>query len=182
MLIIEQVDSADFYRLERLVETTFVETWTGLVDDSHLREHLMDGHALKVVNRFCRDTKSDVLVVRDGDELVGYAIGFLPEDMNLPRLYKIEKLYLRASVQRRGIGSMLWNRMMDLALASGAEGVTLTHYPPNVRASRFYERIGLKKVDETVYQCGDGEYHDWVLAANWDDLQLASGTKGVMAD
>lgn len=182
MLIIERAHTADLACLERLVETTFVETWTGLVAEDHIREHLTDGHAKQVVDRFFRQTTSDILVVRDGSEIVGYAIGFLPENQDSPRYYKLEKLYLRLSVQGSGIGGMLWDRMMELGKASGADGVTLTHYPLNMRASRFYERIGLKKVDETIYQCGNGEYHDWVLAADWDDLHPATGAKGVMAE
>ena len=182
MPIIEHAVSADFAKLEFLVETTFVETWTGLVTDDHIREHLTDGHAKQVVDRFCRETTSDILVVRDGSELVGYAIGYLPDNQDSPKYYKLEKLYLRSSAQGSGIGGKLWDRMMELGKASGAAGVTLTHYPLNVRASRFYERIGLKKVDETIYQCGNGEYRDWVLAANWDDLHLAAGIKGIMAD
>lgn len=182
MLIIEHAVSTDFAKLELLVETTFVETWTGLVSDDHIREHLTGGHAKQVVDRFCRETTSDILVVRNGTELVGYAIGFLPDNQDSPSYYKLEKLYLRSSVQGRGIGGKLWDRMMERGKASGAAGVTLTHYPLNARASRFYERIGLKKVDETIYQCGNGEYRDWVLAANWDDLHLVAGTKGVKAE
>lgn len=182
MLVIDRALTTDFAHLEVLVETTFVETWTGLVTDDHIREHLANGHAKQVIDRFCRETTSDILVVRDGSELVGYAIGFLPDDQESPRYYKLEKLYLRTSVQGTGIGGKLWDSMMDLGKASGAEGVILTHYPLNKRASRFYERIGLKKVDETIYQCGKGEYRDWVLAANWDDLHLVAGTKGVMAE
>lgn len=182
MLIIERAQTADLACLEVLVETTFVETWTALVADEHIRAHLTDGHAKQVVDRFCRKTTADILVVRDGSELVGYAIGHIPELQDSPRYYKLEKLYLRSSFQGSGIGGKLWARMMELGKASGADGVTLTHYPLNVRASRFYERVGLKKVDETIYLCGNGEYRDWVMAASWDELHLATGAKGVMAE
>ncbi|MFM7189117.1 MAG: GNAT family N-acetyltransferase [Armatimonadota bacterium] len=182
MILIDWARPADFDSLENLIEETFVETWSGLVDDEHIREHLTNGHARSVVDRFCRDIKSDIQVVRANDRLVGYAIGFCPDDHDSPRYYILGKLYLRSSVQGIGVGSRLWYRMIELGKASGADGITLTHYPLNSRASRFYNRLGLKKVDETIYRCGNGEYRDWVLAATWGDLELAASAKGVMAE
>jgi len=179
---IERVRDTDFTSLAQLVETTFVETWTGLVHDDHIRQHLLDGHAKHMVDMFGRDGNADILVVRDETELVGYAIGYIPDCQSTPRYYKLEKLYLRSAFQGTGIGSELWDQMMELGVAAGADGVMLTHYPQNERASRFYQRLGLKKVDETVYQCGDGEYRDWVMAANWSELRVASRSKEVMAE
>jgi ribosomal protein S18 acetylase RimI-like enzyme len=184
MWVIERARVEDFQVLEGLVESTFVETWTGIVDDTHLQQHLADGHGRQIVAQCSECPKTDVFVVRGDTELVGYAVGRLSSDADeysLNHYYKMDKLYLKSSVQGHGLGLRLWNTMADIARESGALGIYLTHYPLNLRASKFYARIGLRKVAETVYECGDGQYHDWVLAAIWDELDLTSDEKGVTA-
>lgn len=184
MLLVERARPDDFLVLEALVEATFVETWTGIVNEDHMRQHLEDGHARQVVECYARCNNADIFVARQADVLVGYAIGMLSiatNDDSLPGFYKVEKLYLSSLFHGQGVGKQLWDAMVINAKKSGSLGLYLTHYPANVRASRFYARQGLKKVGETVYQCGDGEYHDWVLAATWSELVSPSDDRGVIA-
>lgn len=181
MYVFDRANPDDDAQLHNLIEVTFLETWTGLVDDRHISDHLNDGHASKVKGQFFGKPGVDVFVVRDGLDLVGYAIGYHLATGELPDFYKIEKLYLHSSVKGIGIGSSLWNLLVEHAKASGAAGVYLTHYPHNVVASRFYEKVGLCKVGETTYRCGDGVYNDWILAADWQRLNEVSKLRGVKA-
>ncbi len=184
MWVIERAHEEDFQVLEGLVESTFIETWTGIVDDTHLQQHLAGGHGRQIVTQCIDCPKTDVFVVRGESGIVGYAVGHVSSDndeFSLHNYYKLEKLYLRASAQGNGLGRRLWNIMVDVARGYGTPGIYLTHYPLNLRASNFYSRIGLRKVAETIYECGDGEYRDWVLAAKWDELDLTSDQKGVTA-
>ena len=183
-MVIERAQSDDFDELEALVESTFIETWTGIVDDSHLHQHLSEGHAKMIVERLSQNPQADVFVVRGEQGLVGYAVGLRAsedDEFSLGDYYRLEKLYLKQSIHGHGVGKQLLGVMVDVAKASGAIGIYLTHYPLNVRASNFYSRIGMRKVADTIYMCGDGEYHDWVLAAKWHELTLISDEKGVIA-
>ena len=184
MVVVERAQPNDFLVLEALVQATFIETWTGIVDEDHIRQHLDDGHARQVVERYARCNNADVFVARKADVLVGYAIGSSPADstdFTLPGFYRVDKLYLKSSFHGRGVGKQLWDAMVDSAKESGAPGLYLTHYPGNARASSFYARQGLKKVGDTVYKCGNGDYSDWVLAAYWNELSSASDDRGVIA-
>ena len=184
MVEVDRAQPNDFLLLEAIVEETFIETWTGIVDEEDIRQHLEDGHARQVVERYARCKNADVFVARKADVLVGYAIGSSPaesSDFSLPGFYKVDKLYLKASFHGHGVGKKLWNAMVDSAKASGASGLYLTHYPRNARASSFYARQGLKKVSETTYKCGNSVYHDWVLAARWCELVSTSDDRGVIA-
>ncbi|MEY4914540.1 MAG: hypothetical protein RJA02_809, partial [Armatimonadota bacterium] len=55
MVHVERARPDDFLVLEALVEATFIETWTGIVDDEHKRQQMADGHASRVVEcyRYC---------------------------------------------------------------------------------------------------------------------------------
>jgi ribosomal protein S18 acetylase RimI-like enzyme len=174
----------DFLVLEALVEATFIETWTGLVDEEHILQHMSDGHASQVVERYRHCSNADIFVARLADALVGYAIGLSAEDdaaAYVPGFYKVDKLYLKASLHGQGVGKQLWDAIVGSAKDSGAAGLYLTHYPGNAKASRFYARQGLSKVGDTVYRCGNGDYSDWVLAASWNELGSASDDRGVIA-
>lgn len=184
MVHVERARPDDFLVLEALVEATFIETWAGIVDEEHIRQHISDGHARQVVEcyRYCSD--ADVFVARQADALVGYAIGVSAEDdaeAYVTGFYKVDKLYLKASLHGQGVGKQLWDAIVGSAKSSGAAGLYLTHYPGNARASRFYARQGLIKVGDTVYKCGNGDYSDWVLAAYWNELGSASDDRGVIA-
>ena len=177
MWAIERATTNDLIELEPLVESTFIETWTGIVEDSHMDQHLSGGHARQVVESLTINPETDVFVVRSEFGLAGYAVGYKPSSDNefsLTGFYKLEKLYLSKSIQGHGVGKQLLSVMVQNAMASGAIGIYLTHYPMNLRASKFYSRIGLRKVADTIYKCGDGEYRDWVLAAEWHELKLTS--------
>ena len=181
---VERARPDDFLVLEALVEATFVETWTGLVDEEHIRQHIADGHASRVVECYRYCSNADIFVARQGNALVGYAIGLSEEDdaaASVPGFYKVDKLYLKASLHGQGVGKQLWDAIVGSAKDSGAAGLYLTHYPGNARASRFYARQGLRKVGDTVYKCGNGDYSDWVLAASWNELGSASDDRGVIA-
>lgn len=184
MVQVERARPDDFLVLEALVEATFIETWTGIVDEEHIRQHMFDGHASQVVERYRHCSNADIFVARLADALVGYAIGLSAEDdaaAYVPRFYKVDKLYLKASLHGQGVGKQLWDAIVGSAKDSGAAGLYLTHYPGNARASRFYARQGLRKVGDTVYKCGNGDYSDWVLAAYWNELGFASDDRGVIA-
>jgi ribosomal protein S18 acetylase RimI-like enzyme len=181
---VERARPDDFLVLEALVEATFIETWTGLVDEEHIRQHMSDGHASQVVERYRHCSNADIFVARLADALVGYAIGLSAEDdaaAYVHGFYKVDKLYLKASLHGQGVGKQLWDAIVGSAKGSGAAGLYLTHYPGNARASRFYARQGLCKVGDTVYKCGNGDYSDWVLAASWNELGSASDDRGVIA-
>jgi len=181
---VERARPDDFLVLEALVEATFIETWTGLVDEEHIREHMSDGHASRVVECYRYCSNADIFVARQGNALVGYAIGLSAGDdaaASVPGFYKVDKLYLKASLHGQAVGKQLWDAIVGSAKDSGAAGLYLTHYPGNARASRFYARQGLRKVGDTVYKCGNGDYSDWVLAASWNELGSASDDRGVIA-
>jgi ribosomal protein S18 acetylase RimI-like enzyme len=184
LIVVERAQPDDFLVLEALVEFTFIETWTGLVDEEHIRQHLNAGHASQVVELYTNCSNADVFVARKADTLVGYAVGLSAvdsADAYVPGFYKVDKLYLKSTLHGQGVGKQLWDSMLDSAKVSGAAGLYLTHYPGNARASRFYARQGLKKVGDTVYKCGNGDYSDWVLAAHWSELISPSDDRGVIA-
>jgi GNAT superfamily N-acetyltransferase len=184
VVTIERARQEDFASLKALIEITFVETWTGLVSDKHIQQHLDEGHAVGLIDQFSFQPKTDIYIARQNDDLVGYSIGSLvdvDDKFGLHNYYRLEKLYLRSHIQGKGIGKRLWDVMVASAKQFGAIGMYLTHYPRNGRASMFYSYLGLLKVADTIYQCGDGEYHDWVLAATWSDLERVSESKGTMA-
>ena len=132
MVQVERARPDDFLVLEALVEATFIETWTGIVDEEHIRQHLDDGHARQVVERYARCNNADVFVARKADVLVGYAIGSSPADstdFTLPGFYKVDKLYLKSSFHGRGSAQFLQIR------------ADLGHAPLLVHLHLFVQRL-----------------------------------------
>ena len=70
-------------------------------------------------------------------------------------------------VQGRGIGSRLVRRAEDIAARRGKRAVELGVEKQNVRARRFYERLGYARVGEVEetcrYRSPDGEEREWTV-------------------
>ena len=68
--------------------------------------------------------------------------------------WELRRLYVRAEVQNRGVGT----RLMDAALAQleGAERIFLDVWEHNAGALRFYARYGFKVVGERAFEVASG--------------------------
>ena len=87
-----------------------------------------------IANIVLRD--QDVLVAEAGGEIVGFIA--MHVDM-------VEHLYIRPDLLRQGIGSALLERAEERM----PSGFRLWVFQENVPARRFYERHGLRLVEET---------------------------------
>ena len=90
-----------------------------------------------------------VLVAAIEDELVGFVSAALSEMPNIPFLNPIKRCKISTIVvsknhHRRGIGTALFNRVIELASKQGASEVNLEVFSFNTSAQAFYEHLGFR--------------------------------------
>lgn len=74
-------------------------------------------------------------------------------------LVEISRCYVLPEAHGQGAAQLL----LDATLAHTRGAVRLTVNEGNVRAIRFYERNGFRKVGEAIFPCGDERHRDWVM-------------------
>ena len=100
-------------------------------------------------------------VAVDGDEVVGYCgLYYLPPDSD------VQTIAVKASHQRRGVGSLMLRTMVDTAIAKGCKHMMLEVAVENTGAMSLYERFGFRALgvrrnyygpglDCVVMECAD---------------------------
>ncbi len=87
-------------------------------------------------------------------------VGYLDYIMEQDQRVFLSKIYLRPEVQKKGIGQILLNRVIDFSKRNGGLAVYLTVNKDNTKAISFYERNGFVTVDAVVAEIGNGYVMD----------------------
>jgi GNAT superfamily N-acetyltransferase len=141
----------------RAIASVHVRSWraayTGLLPDGYL-ESLSVDRGESMWEEIVRDTDSWVLVVVDGDQVVGFAHACLSRDEDAQRgVGELTSIYLAPEVWGRGGGRLLMERACEQLRDGGFRSVSLWVLETNDRARTFYEVLGwapdgARKLDE----------------------------------
>ena len=85
----------------------------------------------------------------------GKPIGYLVCKVESEKVY-ISKIYLKAETRGKGLGKLLLNRAIELAKQNQKNSIYLNVNKYNVDSIAFYERNGFTKIDEGVFDIGNG--------------------------
>ena len=97
---------------------------------------------------------AQVLIAREGDEPVGFAVYFFNFStwLGRPGLY-LEDLFVRPEARGRGHGKALLVRLAEIAKTRGCGRMEWAVLDWNEPAIEFYKKLGAKPMDEwTVYR------------------------------
>jgi len=82
-------------------------------------------------------------------------IGYLVCKLESDKLY-ISKIYLKAETRGKGLGKFLLNHAKKLAKQNQKKSIYLNVNKYNSDSIAFYERNGFEKIDEGVFDIGNG--------------------------
>lgn len=141
--------------------------------DSFLKTYIIDGE-LSERNELIRDYVGDYYsednikkqfqlndieyyLIIENDQIVGYA-KILNEESPFPInvkvskfTFQIEKFYLTFDKIGNGLGKLFLNYIMNILIAKSAKEIWLSVYEENIRAIKFYEKNGFKKVGRSEF-------------------------------
>ena len=93
------------------------------------------------IDRCLRDSSTNVVVARDGDALIGFAIMQYQTDEAHLLLFAVS-----VNHRRRGVGSALLSWLEQTALTAGIGLIYLEARARNAEARAFYRRHGYKEI------------------------------------
>lgn len=91
--------------------------------------------------------KSPIFVYIDDDKIVGYAFCIIVNHFDASSDYKnlyIDDLCVNQNCRGKGIGTALYNYVLDYAKSIGCYNVTLNVWNGNDDALKFYKNVGMK--------------------------------------
>ena len=138
--------------LVRKGRRTDAEQFIGLVralaNFEHLNPPSKVGEA-RLIDDVLRKKKVNLLVASDGGRLVGYALYFYTYSSFLakPSLY-LEDLFVLEDYRKQGLGFALFRKCVEIALAEGCGRMEWAVLTWNVKALRFYEKLGARRMSD----------------------------------
>lgn len=122
MIKIEKMNLSDFDEIKDSLQIDFDEFWNASILKSELENE-----------------NSVYIVAKEDNKIVGFAgIIILPDDVEITNIVtkKIER--------KKGIGSLLLEKLIEIAKETGRDNISLEVNENNIAAKTLYEKFGFK--------------------------------------
>jgi ribosomal protein S18 acetylase RimI-like enzyme len=146
----------------------FSDTYRGEGDPQEIADYVAEYFSPSAVTALVRDPASTVILGEVGSQLAGYAVLKAedpPRCVTGPNPIELVRLYLGIEFLGRGLGEQLLREVHAQARRLGASTVWLGVHDRNVRAVRFYERLGFTRVGGREFLLGGSLYIDPIYSA-----------------
>lgn len=163
--------AADVPALAAMAADAFRDTYRELSDAADIEDYVGRHFTVAAVAAVVGAKDAPVLLVLDGEAIVGYAMlrrAETPPCVAGPHPIRLARIYLAQRVVGQGLGAELLDAVHAEARRLGGETLWLSVYDRNVRAVHFYETHGLVHVGGEEFEFGGEIYIDPVYAGPVD--------------
>lgn len=156
----------DAQQLQQIGYETFDETFREQNSPENMSAYLEKAFDLNQVQQELSNTLSQFFFVYVEDELAGYLkvnTGDAQSEQMGDDSLEIERIYVRSSFQKQGIGKYLFDKAIDIAVQHGKLAVWLGVWEKNENAIAFYRRQGFVQTGAHSFYMGDEEQTDFIM-------------------
>lgn len=156
----------DLKTLQEISMDTFNETFKAQNSPETMNAYLEKAFNLEQLERELSNPLSQFFFVYFNDEVGGYlkvnTNDAQSEEMGNDAL-EIERIYVKNTFQKQGLGKYLFNRAMEIAMDSGKKKIWLGVWEKNENAIAFYKTLGFVQAGEHSFYMGDEEQTDFIM-------------------
>lgn len=162
---------ADIPELADVAARTFPLACPPSVTEQNIALFIEETLSQKRFRDYLNDPDRVVLVARDHDRIVGYALLLrgVPDDADVQRAVtvlptvEVSKIYVLPSSHGSGAAAALMTAALGRAAEMGAASVWLGVNQQNQRAQRFYAKQGFAIAGTKTFRLGAGIENDYVM-------------------
>jgi ribosomal protein S18 acetylase RimI-like enzyme len=155
--------------LVALGRETFFDTFVGTCSDEDMDLFLRESFAPeKVEKELGQEGSYFYLLSGTGGEALGYARLFVDPELgeSLPETYcenaiELVRFYFKREAFGTGAAQLLMAHCLEEARKMGFGRMYLGVWEKNLRAQRFYEKSGFRKIAEKIFMVGNDAQTDW---------------------
>jgi diamine N-acetyltransferase len=156
----------DLHTLQEISYETFNDTFKHQNSSENMDAYLERAFNLKQLAKELSTISSDFFFVYFKNEVAGYlkvnSNEAQTEDMN-DESFEIERIYIRKSFQKHGLGKYLINKALEMAIEKNKMRIWLGVWEKNENAIAFYEKMGFVKTGSHSFYMGDEEQIDYIM-------------------
>lgn len=157
--------------LRELSISTFRDAFESQNDPEDFRSYLESAFSPEKIRDEWEQPHTRFYFAWSGERLAGYCklnTETAQTELRDPEGLEIERIYVAAAFQGRGVGSLMLEEILSLALETGKRYVWLGVWQENPGAVRFYERHGFTIFGEHPYYIGSDRQMDWMMRRELD--------------
>mgnify|MGYP005753176855 CR=1 FL=1 len=156
----------DLHQLQKLSYETFDETFRDQNSPEAMSAYLEKAFNLAQLEKEMSNRNSQFYFVYVNDEVAGY-LKVNTNDAQSEQMgedsFEIERIYIKSSFQKHGLGRHLFNKAMELAKEGNKKSIWLGVWEKNENAIAFYERMGFVQTGTHSFFMGDEEQTDYIM-------------------
>lgn len=156
----------DLTTLQAISIETYKETFDAFNTIENMRVYLEEAYNTKKLTNELTRTDSDFYFIYVADQLAGYLkvnTGAAQTEEMLEASLEVERIYVRASFKRRGLGNLLIAKAIQLAEDKKKTAIWLGVWEHNEPAKLFYTKMGFVQTGAHSFFMGDDEQTDYIL-------------------
>ncbi len=166
---IKKVTLADIHQLQNIGRQTFFETFSSANTKENMDKYLDEKFSVSTLTAELNDKNSGFYFATLNNNVIGYLkINFgqsqteLKDDNGL----EIERIYVLKGFQRKAVGQMLYEKVIQIARQTKTDYVWLGVWEKNQRAINFYTKNGFVEFDKHIFKLGNEKQTDIMMKLN----------------
>lgn len=152
--------------LQEISYETFNDTFRHQNSPENMQAYLEQAFNLKQLAKELANSSSQFFFVYLDNEIAGYlkvnTNEAQSEDMGDESL-EIERIYIRGSFQKHGLGKYLLNHAVKIAMELDVKRIWLGVWDQNENAIAFYNKMGFVQTGAHSFYMGDEEQTDFIM-------------------
>ncbi|MCP8970114.1 GNAT family N-acetyltransferase [Ectobacillus ponti] len=157
---------ADVHTLQALSYETFGETFREQNSPENMAAYLERAFNLQQLEKELSDSSSQFFLAYVDGEAAGYLkvnIGDAQSEKMGEESLEVERIYVKRSFQKHGLGKELLHQALEVARACGKTKIWLGVWEKNENAIAFYKRMGFVQTGAHSFYMGDEEQTDYIM-------------------
>ena len=156
----------DLHKLQQISRETFYETFKDDNSAENMNAFLEAAYNLPKLEKELDDSSSQFFFVTVREEVAGY-LKINMEDAQTEAMgddaLEVERIYIKPNYQKHGIGKLLLNHAIELALLNNKQKIWLGVWEHNENAIAFYKKLGFVQTGAHSFFMGDDEQIDLIM-------------------
>jgi len=166
VLSIQKCSDKHLQPLQMISIETFIETFKDQNSPESLNAYVERAFSLKQLEKELSNHFSQFFIVNMNDGAAGYlkvnTCDAQSEKMGDESL-EIERIYIKSNFQKHGIGKMLINKAIEVAMECGKTKIWLGVWENNENAIAFYKKMGFVHTGSHAFYMGDEKQIDLIM-------------------
>ena len=153
---IREAIPSDALHIAHLHAENWRTTYRGVLTDAYLNNNVEAERLAVWRERFSEPALNQYIVVAEEQgEVAGFACVFGADDPQWGTL--VDNFHVAQAVRRRGAGALLMGAVASWCMRAHADlGIYLWVLQSNIAAQKFYQRLGARNAESSVWQSPDG--------------------------